>query len=307
MAESNGRMRFLVRTSGAAESNSQDAKLREQTRMAMIAHALDQLGHSVIFDTPGAEIYNSDRWKYFSHIPVKPELGGLVVAPDRKLNTPYSDVIVKTTVSNDHDQTLLGRCKVLVAHEVWSKIRNNEKVLNIPFFVHDRMIDDMVKNDSFNLYLHDEVDEFRELIPREITRDVGFIGARWPQRKAFFVDAPEWVDHKIYDTHPLSAWDHAKYLRGCKAAIALRGDTPKTNLPSLLLLLGVPVVCVENEYNTPSLDENSMIEFKGWEDLKKTIDSDETLLRIADNATEVYLEGWSPLGVARQIIRKLRS
>jgi len=300
-------MRFTVHAAGAAENNSDAAKLREQTRLAMIARALDQLGHSVLFGSVGRELMSSKRWKHFSHIPLDPNRGGIVISPDRKSNTPYSDVVVKTTVSIDHDQFLLKVCKVLVAHEAWSKIRNDPKVLNIPFFVHDRMIDCMVEDGTLPLYLEDDIDGFRELYPRKTVRDVGFVGARWPERKDFFKDAPEWVHHKIYDTHPMSAKEHAEYLCGCKAAVAIRGDTPKTNLPPLLILLGVPLVCVENEYNTPSLDGDSMIEFSGWDDLKKTLKDKKRLDSVSENATEIYKDGWSPLGVAKQIVERLRA
>jgi len=305
MAGGNGvTMRFVVNSTHAAEDNSDMAKLRESTRMAMIAHGILRLGHSVVFSGVSRALEKSDRWKYFSHIPVDKKASGITIVSSRRHSMRPSDVIVKTSVGTAHDTMLTSMSKVLVAHE--ASFEAQKTALNVPFFVHDEVVECMVREQMFDLYINDDIDAIRELFDYEKARDVGFIGSTWPSRVEFFKDAPEWVDWSLHRSPPpMDGLNHAKWICQCKAAVALPGDTPKTNLPPLLAVLGIPMVSPRPELNTPQMDGNSMILFEDWNQLKSVIRSDESLKRISDNATEIYLDGWSPTGVARQIVRRI--
>lgn len=298
-------MRFTVRTRGAAEENSDSAKLRESTRIAMIANGLFKSGHSVFLAKPNHELLSSNRWHYFSELPVDGKRGGLYVGPSKNRNTPWTDVIVKTTVSVKHDDFLVKSSKVLVAHEIHDDFSCYGSVLNCPFFIHDRVVDDMACNGTLPLYMNDEIDELRSRFDYTKTRDVGFIGYGWKSRKTFFENAPDWVEHRFYESHPMGGWEHAQWLCGCKAVVSLPGDTPKTNLTPLLALLGIPIISTIIENNTPPLDEESMILFESWGQVEQVLGQQDRLDSIAENATKIYLEGWSPIGIARQIVERI--
>lgn len=298
-------MRFTFHLRNAAVNNNEEAKLRESTRMACLAHALDQLGHDVSIGNMPAVLLESPRLQWFQHLLGRKLHNALNVVPAESLRHGGScDVAIKCSVSTEHDALYLSRSRLVVAHEADPRLA--DRMLNVPFLIHDRVIREM--GPLFGAYLRDDIETIREAwTPAVHTGMAAYCGAGWPQRKQFFADAPEWVETRFYDTHVMGGVEHARWLAGYRAAIVLRGDTPKVNLTPLAVLLGVPVVAPEIERNTPPLDEASMIRFDGWEPLLAVL-SDEARCRcIADRATEIYRAGWSPLGQARQIVNALES
>lgn len=296
-------MKFTFRLRNAAVNNNEEAKLRESTRMACLAHGLHQLGHEVsIANVPGV-LLESPRIQWFQHLLGHKIPNALNVVPAESLRHGGScDVAVKCSVSTEHDALYLSRSRLVVAHEADPQCA--DRTLNVPFLIHDRVIREM--GPLFEAYLRDDIEAIRAAWrPAVQTGVAAYSGAGWPLRKQFFADAPEWVEARFYDTHPMGGVEHARWLAGYRGAIVLRGDTPKVNLTPLAVLLGVPVVAPEIERNTPPLDEDSMILFDGWDSLRAVLDDEARCRRIADRATEIYRAGWSPLGQARQIVRAL--
>ncbi len=298
-------MKFAFHIQNVAHNNSQPAKLREATRMACIAHALDARGHNVTFASVPPVLTQSNRWQFFSHIPVRKMAGALAVHPAEALLDRHTDIAIKCSVNVQRDATWQGHSRLLVAHE-FSPDLNDEGVLHVPFLVHDRVIDDLIDRRLFGAYLDDDLDTIRAELPQHKEKWVGFCGAAWGNRREFFHDAPDWVHIRFYNTHLMSGWEHACWLANHRGAVCLRGDTPKTNLPPLCALLGIPIVAVEPERNTPSLDLRSMIRFANWDGVRSILAQDTLAAKIAENATEIYKRGWSPLGIARQIVERLK-
>lgn len=299
-------MTFEFDTALAASNNSDNAKLREATRMATLAYGLHVLGHDARITYPGPILRRSPRWSYFQHLAGSPA-GGLKVLPAEALSSGHRncDVAVKCSVGTKNDDVFLEHCRVLVAHEAANP--DDPRVLNVPFLIHDDMVIEMLQRDLFAAYLDDDVAKVRAAFDRQPKGWVGLRGTGWPHRTAFLEAAPPWVDREFHrmGQPPMSAWDHSEWLCGFRAALALPGDTPKTNLTPLLALLGVPIVSYQIEHNTPRLDDGSMILFGGWDALWATLNDPARLSEIEAEATAKYRAGWSPIGQARQIVRML--
>lgn len=302
MDEGDAVMRFTFFLNNAAYHNSEEAKIRESTRMAMIAYSLRKMGHDASFAEKPALLSRTSRWDFFSHIPIK-NAGGFTVhsaEPDMKF---YSDFLFKTSVGTSRDSANMDRCKCLIATESDHTLKS-DKYLKIPFNVHDTVINDLIDDGLFQNYLDDDLDPIREFYKREITDYVGFCGCNWRFRREFFENSPDWVDCQFYSTQVMTPRNHIRWLMKFKAGVALRGDTPKTNLPALLAMLGIPIIAPEIEDNHVPLNDDAMIRFQSWEQVRSVLDDSDKLSAISENATAIYKSGWSPSGVARLVAER---
>jgi hypothetical protein len=140
-------------------------------------------------------------------------------------------------------------------------------------------------------------------------------------RRRFIDFAPPWTDLSLYTYQPtegLEPPDHIRWISGFRGGLSLPGTTPKTNLPSLLALLGVAIVTPpfpQGIRDTPPITEANAIvgeydgspekeTFKDWGAVKAQLEDAERLKAVVDQATSDYVECWSPAGQARLIAER---
>lgn len=304
-------MRFVFHLANCAVSNTPEAKLRESTRMACLAWCLDKLGHEVLIADLQSTFAQSNRYRHFEHIPggpgTKDDIHVVPAEVLRNAMVPWPKLVaVKCSVGIKHDSALLSRCSVLVAHEYDPTFEDHEKLLKVPFLVHDRVISDLIEQKLFDAYLLDDIVTLRKELCRPKTRLLGFSGAGWSRRKAFCEGAPDWAEIRFYDTHPMGGLEHARWISGFVGGLYLSGDTPKTNTMPLLALLGVAIVCpVIATEDEPPLCFNNCVPFKSWDDVHANLLDEARLAERIAAATADYVYGWSPLGQSASIVRKL--
>ena len=308
-------LKFDFHLANAAMHNGANAKVREATRMACMAYGLHKLGHDVNFVGMTPAFGQSARWPFFSHIGTgHRRRDALQVRTMEELQPGIrADVAVKCTVKAKRE-ALREYCDVLVAHEASDALTGSNRVVDVPFLIHDDVIIDFIERGLFQAYLDDDVETIRAAFDFTKKLWVGFRGTGWPNRVEFFDGAPEWVDVRFHPMGqpPMSAWSHCEWLASMRASPALAGDTPKTNLPPTLALLGTPIIAPSFERNKVPLDtddllyaNNAMIWAPGgkacWHHVRQILEADWHLKKIADAATIVYKAGWSPIGQARLI------
>lgn len=307
---------FDFHLSNAAMHNGANAKIREATRMACMAYGLAKLGHDVRIVGQTNDFRESDRWPFFSHLAGVRRRDAVQVRSMEELSpTVKVGVAVKCTVKAKREG-LRKFCEVLVAHEASPELTGSKGVIDVPFLIHDDVIIEFIKRGLFQAYLDDDVETIRAAFDFTKKLWVGFRGTGWSNRVDFFDGAPEWVDVRFHPMGqpPMNAWEHCEWLASMRASPALAGDTPKTNLPPTLALLGIPIIAPSFERNKVPLDRdellyanNAMIWCPGgkdpetWRHLRQILEADWHLKKIADAATIVYKAGWSPIGQARLI------
>lgn len=304
-------MNFDFFTANAAMNNRDVAKVREATRMCAIARGLCLLGHDVRVVTIPNLMRSSPRWPFFEDLS-GPSRGkdAITVRTLEELNArSKADFAFKTSVGLKRDLPYQDFYGYLVGHEIHQNMADNPRSVHVPFMIHDDLMEPFIELGIFGAWLEDELDQVRGSFNFEKEGWLGFRGTGWGLRKEFFHGAPPWVDCEFHQMGqpPMSGIDHARWLCHFRAAVALPGDTPKSNLPALLLLLGIPLVSTASEINVPKLiPGESMIEFESWDYLLDRLHDDEFLSAIAQNAGQVYRKGWSPLGQARLIEEKAK-
>lgn len=301
-------MNFTFHLANCAAANNDGAKLRESTRVGLLCLCLRKLGHDAFITNAPQLLIDSPRWKFFLPAYRPGVRVGLEVraAEEFKRGGGRTDVAVKCSIGTANDTRLLNHCDLLVAHEYSPEIETSDKLLKVPFLIHDRVIEHLVEHDLFQAYIDNDLQAIRDHFANGKSGVLGFCGCGWPFRKAFCADAPDWAEIRFFDSHPMSGGEHAKWLMGFKAALALRGDTPKTNLPPLLAMLGIPIVMEPiTAKDTPPFNALNTIPFQSWEQVHAAIQDDTILAQITAKATDDYINGWSPMGQARQIAERV--
>ena len=267
--------------------------------MCAIAYGLKQHGHDVrIIDVPDV-MRESNRWQFFSRLHGT-SCGGIAVNP---AESGHSGIGIKCSVGCLRDRTLIKQFDLLVAHEFDAVVYGNPRLLTVPFLIHDRVISGLIEMGLFEAFLLNNVDQIRLAFSKwKPRRLLGFCGANRPERRAFLADAPSWADIRFYNTHPMSGVEHASWLCQFKGGLCLRGDTPHTNLPPLLALLGIATVMEPiNDKTTPPFDDFNTIPFESWEQVKEELEDESRLRGVVEYATSNYVDSWSPMGQARLI------
>lgn len=302
-------MRFYFDTVNAAFNNCLDAHIRETTRMLCIAEALKILGHDV-------EAKASDNFKSSgraAHFSVPLTNRGvsanetLVISAEACLSGNLRNlrrIGIKTSVGVQNDKALSRCFELVLAHE-FDRPRDN--YVPVPFLVHDRLLAEWMGSGLFSHYLNDNIDTLRAQYESRTSKLLGFCGFSHPVRRAFTRDAPGWADITYYETHRLSAAEHARWLCGFRGGLLLPGDTPKTNLHGLLAILGRVIVAPPQERQCePPLDQFNSVVFESWEQVHAILSDESRCNLLAAKATEDYKRGWSPLGQARLIEQGLQ-
>lgn len=301
-------MIFNFHITNAAGNNNREARIREQTRMACIARGLTFLGHDVRIVGASEEFRGSERYPHFKDLFSEHKVGALEVFPAETMRNREHrvDVGIKCSVGIQDDALYLNLCQVLVAHEYDVKLDDDPRLLPVPFMVHDSCMAGFIADGMFNAFIRNDIRAIRE---RYGHKKAGLLGLRccgWTKRKEFCADAPEWADIGFYDTPQMKALEHARWISGFRGGLCLRGDTPKSNLASLLALLGVAIVMQPIERrDTPRMDSRNTIQFGSWQQVLAELENDSRLSDIMAQATNDYIEGWSPMGQARLIAERL--
>ncbi len=313
-------MKFAFDLRNAAGTNTPKAQIRECTRLASIAWCLEDQEEfwnvqARIIAAPSI-FMKSERWKFFRHLydpDWKVADTSVVPAEVARLSDKQHDVGIKTSVACHFDELYLKRFRLLVAHEYDERFYGERNLLPVPFFVHDRVIETFIRYNVFEEYLRNEVRTIRYTFARRNIRKqkrlCGWCGATtYEGRRTILAKAASWLLVEPYEsTHKMAADDHIRWLGDLKGALALPGDTPKTNLPPLLALMGIPIVMWPiDRFDTPPIDSSNAIMVENWEQVRLALRSQETRSRVSLKATRDYKESWSPAGQARLIVERLK-
>lgn len=308
-------MRFAFFLADCAGNNSWEAHRRETTRMACIAECLHRDGHAVCIQAVSRQFRDSANWRFFKHLDGQ-DSKAFSVHPAESIRRGVRGIHVafKCSVGTKWDGDYLRESRLVVAHEYDAAFEQEPRLLKVPFLCHNNIIEHLMQAGLFEDYVTNNLQPIREHFRNGATqhdKPIGFYGQNWPCRKAFCENSPEWADIGFYDHSPtypaMESSRHARWLCGFKAALALRGDTPKTNLPSLLAMLGIPIV-MERVTATDfhPFDSPAIIPFDSWEQVRRDIGDEGLLAAYVDAATAAYVDYWSPAGQAKAIVQKMR-
>lgn len=313
-------MKFSFHIKNAAINNSWEAHRREATRMACIALAMERAGHDVRIVDVSPQYMECPNWQFFKHLHGGSH-GGFTVYPAEMLRRGQTgvDVAFRCSVGTKFDQSYIGQCRLLVAHEYAKEVENEPKLLPVCFGVHLNISEILMRNGLFDAYIDNDLEPIREFFrtgaePHDEV--VGCYAQNWPHRVYFVENKPDWVYAEFYDHSPskpaMESEAHTRWLCGFSAGLALRGDTPKTNLPPLLALLGIPIVMQPIAvFDTPPFDDTNTVLMQLDEDgrpdwcyvMRMLSDHDAVASRQC-KATQDYINGWSPAGQARLIAER---
>lgn len=301
-------MRILVDAANAAVSNSRLAKLREGTRMAMLAWCLDRLGHKVYLRL-NPEVRESARREIFRHLlsAGNEEHDVLLASAENVRRRPDCDLLVgyKTTVDVGRDAHSIGVCDVLMAHEYDLNLDGDDRLLPIWFYVFDALVDLFISENELELYMADDLEHFRGKYGEPKRRRVGFSGGFHYGRREMARRLPKWCDVRFNARQ--SPREYVRYLMECDAGLYFPGDTPKSYRLAELALLGVPVVTVPLETRVePPMTEQNCVLLRSWDDHETLDDGLSRLDEIRRAADECYRSGWSAMGQAKLLDARLK-
>ncbi|MGR3219618.1 MAG: hypothetical protein ACUZ8H_07355 [Candidatus Anammoxibacter sp.] len=300
-------MNFNFYLQNAARNNVVVAQIREQTRMACIAYGLSTLGHEVRICSASSEFEQSNRWDYFKHL-----YGGfgdairVLPAEDARYGT-RPDIGIKCSVGCKHDDILLNKCGLLVAHEHNEKRNGAKNLLPVPFICFDGTIEYFIEQDLFNAYLNDDLETIRSHFSVEKTKQVCFAGVGHYDRQKMFASLQNYCEIILKDKPVMISGEYLKWASSFKAGLSPSGDTPKANRFSDLVVLGLATIAPPCSIAiTPPLNRVNSILLKDWNDidgLENGLGNAESIVAEADKD---YRAGWSPMGQARQILELLK-
>lgn len=304
-------MDFKVYLNNCALPNSEQAKLREATRMVMLAWCLRELGHRVSVPmrfTPSCVTHSA---RYF-HEPFK----GLSKSEsgDVRIEADYgpADVVVKTGGETYRDQQVIQNCRVLLAVEYDLGIHGHPRLLPVPFPVNDDVVAHFIEEGTILPFLRNDLHRFRADPPAK--QVIGFIGngtyGRQEQIARLRIAAAGRYEFEtiFYDSPPFSP---AEYMRRCSrwsAGIVIGGVIPKTFRFSELALLGVPMICCRKDWQPvePELSPENCILLNDWDDAASLHHGMKRLNEIRVAADDAYKSGWSIMGQARKLVERLQ-
>lgn len=307
-------MKFAFHLIQCAQNNTDEARVREATRMAMICWCMNRQGHDAFIASAAPVFMNSNRWPIMQSLYRPDWREGVSVHPAESLRRGLQscDVAFRCSVGTKHDSQYLERCKLLVAHEYADELHEHPRLLKTTFGVHHNIFDSLIPNGLMLDFLENRLEpiqRFFRIDGVQHEKPVGFYGQKWPHRQALLETAPDWVQWGLYDhtpAHPaMPTNEHTKWACGFKAYLALRGDSPKTNAPALLAMLKVPMVFEPiHRVDTPPIDDTNSIPLTSWDRVKEYLDKPTWLAGVAAKAEMDYIAGWSPAGQARLIAER---
>lgn len=314
-------MRFNFHLAACAASNTLTAKLREGLRLACLAGGMHRMGEDVTIVNVSPELRSSFRFDPFKHL-LGDARTGVNIYPAEMLKGQQKriDVGFKCSVGIQNDGWYLDRCRVLVAHEYDPKHDERSNLLPVPFMVHDSVMDQFIWDGLFERFLSNDVEAIRAFYYKPKTGLLGMRACTHYPRRLFCESAPEWADLGLYTVQQMTPKEHLPWLSQFVGGLLLPGTTPKSNLMSLLALLGVAIVAPPiNVRDTPRMNGNNTVIFHhdfnsgiaplpvAWDAVRSELDrGDDGLEYVISQATSDYVNSWSPQGQARLLVERLK-
>lgn len=301
-------MRFEFHLANAAAHNLASARIREQTRMALVCEGLHRLGHDAVIADYSSEFRSSNRWQFFCHLEGRLLDAVQVLPAETLLRSRPGDptVAFKCSAGWSRDAQILQHCDVALFHEYDVTYEAHRKVLAVPFMVHDCIIEHFINTGLFDAYLADDVGAIREQY--RVERDIvaGFLGVGHYGRKDKAAQLPDWCVFEFNDSPKFTPDAYLRWISRCQVGFNMEGETPKSYRFSELTLMGVVNAappCATRV--TPELTERNSVLMKDWGDSDSVINALSRTNELIAAADECYRGGWSPAGQARQLARML--
>lgn len=282
-------MNFNLHLHSFGAGGTEKMRRREARKAVAIALGLEVLGHPVkvasaaTVPTGVEHLLPTGRYK------------DAIEIHSNVLTVPDGSVILKSSMSQKYDYHLSRISSVFVAV---SCAEDTHEPLMVPFGVSDHMMGLFCENGLFVSYACGDVERIRKKFCQKRRVGGGFIGFDGYGRREKIEAAKSWLpgDYRLTDAVPVV--EYAKTLGSWQWGLALAGDHPQSYRFCELVLFGCLAVCDARWNLTPAVDDsNSSLLADGK--LPDNIDE-----RI-EKATRDYIEGWSPVGIARQIVRKI--
>ena len=300
-------MKFNFYLKNAAGNNVVAAQIREQTRMASVAYGLSILNHEVRICNVSSEFQQSNRWDYFKHLYGSLESAKSVHPAEDAMHGVRVDIGIKCSVECQHDDILLNKCGLLVAHEHNEKYSQAKNLLPVSFLCFDGTIEYFIEQGLFNAYLNDDLETIRSHFSVEKTKQVCFAGVGHYDRQKMFASLPNYCEIILKDEPVMISGEYLKWASSFKAGLSPSGDTPKANRFSDLVVLGLATIAPLCPIAImPPLNRVNSILLKNWNDIDGLENGLGNVESIVAEADKDYRAGWSPMGQARQILELLK-
>lgn len=295
--------RFEFHLQNAAGANSIPAKIREQTRMALICHGMRRLGYEATIANCSPEFRRSNRWPFFRYLEEKmPAAIQVVPAESHKGQSARLTVGFKTSAAWKYDHLMLNICDVAAFHEYDPAVAKHKRLLPVPFMVHTDVMEHFIQSGLFEAYMNDDRETIRAHYRCEKDIVAGFFGAGHYGRKDKAAQLPNWCEFRFYDSPPCSPDEYLRWLARCQIGFNMEGETPKSYRFAELTLLGIVNAAPECATKvTPRLDSTNSILMRDWSDADALTEGLNRLDAIRAEADRCYLSGWSPTGQAKLI------
>lgn len=272
-------------------NNTDKAKRREARKAIAITLGLEALGHRVKLSSRAAVPTGLE------HLLPEGKYRDAIEIHSNVLTVPDGSVILKSSMTQAYDKHLSVVSSAFVAVDCH---KDSVHPIMVPFGVSDHMMELFRENGLFVSYACGDVERIRKQFCQREREGGGFIGYNGYGRREKIEAAKSWLsgDYRLTDAVPVV--EYAKTLGSWQWGLALAGDHPQSYRFCELVLFGCLAVCDARWNLTPAVDDsNSSLLADGK--LPDNIDE-----RI-EKATRDYIEGWSPVGIARQIVRKIES
>ena len=318
--------RWHLCNTGYIYGSSSYGAIREATRALCIAECLHRMGEQVeIRSLPQSMPKKKpNRTKFFSHL-----FGASMSVPDivvveaefftfqNQKHRPRRSTLVGFKTSKAlRDIELLPKFQYLLAHEYKPNI-SSPKLIPLSYIVFDSLLDVFLDRGLLSAYLDNDLAAIRDAFLTPHTGKVGFTGTALNGRSNLInrlMRATQNAD--LFDIRftrgtgfpILYGSEYLEWLSGLAAGIHLAGDSPKATRFAELALMGIPIVMVPcSMVEQPPVTKQNTILLDNWKDAISLLDGLEQTGSIQQAADEAYLSGWSPMGQAKQILKRVGS
>lgn len=293
-------------------------KLREATRLGMLALACHELGHGASLINVGEYFSESQRWEWFAH------LGMFISNPTFTIVAAHNHttrrgaqqcVAFKYGAEIDGDARLLKAFDLLVAHHYDPAIGGHPRLVPIPLLVHDSIIQLMSDANLLPAYAADDLQPIRDKFNDHDNRflhdkPLGFIGMSVGDRRQILPTLEKWCEYGTFETPGVGPYlkpsDYLRWMSGLQAALILPGVRPKTYRFTEAVVMGIPTVTVPSELAlVPPITTANSIMLQDWGDDDGILAGLARRREIALRADAGYRMGWSPQGQMKQVFKAL--
>ena len=303
---------------------------RDTAKIALFALAAQTLGHEVFVHDPDNALRKMDRRSSMTTLNVT-----LPVEPLPLWQHQEPDVYLATDVGL-RERGLIDRAwradtPTIVLGLRWQTKKNEERMLahvdllatvkhtlihprimDLQHIVSQGVLETLIEDGLLNAYLTDDLSAIRAAYqPEGERRLAGFVGYDGYDRKSRVSRLPPWVECRWFTAKTkgggfMEPREYMRWLAGCKAAVDMPGQHPKTYRFTEAVMLGVPVICVPpiQVCAVPVTIANS-IALRFWADLNRLdrlMGNLDTIQACADYA---YTEAWSLRAQVRTMLEWL--